>query len=442
MNALPCLKTKYYLQNYTKSDCLQSYELFQAASSVDGERYVYEHEIDQLSKTNSGSFSCHILIGNDWLNLTATEVYVFSFSIESSSPLVLTHGSKNVLICEAEHPAVSTTSTVKVTWYKGKDSLGLTQLFASDQDISWTLELMGTWADSASYRCLFEYFDPDIPPVFSNRMDVAYVGIYRSSVYRFDTTALDVNQDKLYLTKTTTEDLKLDCYLQTKKKAIEVDDVAFVVYDGSGVCGSVTSEADNSPFETASRFKVSTSLTTSVVGDVTVGCQYTFDDADQTSQSSKFAVRTVLGTGVYVKSYPSDMMFPFSKYSAFMDKTSTVWNKQLNAALNFNFDDNFNVGGVNSDFPATTYADWAKIFGDSLGSSTCSKTPYLTTCTLSSDYASMEAAKTLTSYKSNMIMSSTVQVATEYFAAPTFVGYVPTIQTTNGTKVHAEVFTI
>ena len=352
------------------------------------------------------------------------------------------HGDEltDELICEAEHPGTSDTSVVKITWYKGLDALDNVKYFGFDEVVSSPLPLEGQWADSATYKCLFEYVNPYIPPIFSSNQDIAYIGIFRSSMYRFKETGSDFEQDKLYLTKTTSRNLKLDCYLQTEKKTEIITGVEWLVYEGSASFENEVVENENSPFETASRFKASAELKTDAAGDVVVGCQYSFNDQESTTQFSKFAVRTLAPSGVYAESYPSDMMLSFSEYSRFMTQTRTVWNKQLTVDLNYNFDENYNIGGLNSESPATIYADWDKVYGSTLGSSaTCTASLTKTTCILPTDYALSPAAKDLTQYKSNMIMASTVKSGEEYFAAPAFVGYVPTIYTTNGTKVHGVV---
>ena len=103
-------------------------------------------------------------------------------------------------------------STVTMTWYKTLDAIKSEKYEARDLVAMSTLELFGTWADSAQYRCLIEYSDPYIPPVWTEILAFAFVGLYRTSMYRYNLA------DKIALTKTTIDDLELSCYFQTSKR--------------------------------------------------------------------------------------------------------------------------------------------------------------------------------------------------------------------------------
>ena len=117
-----------------------------------------------------------------------------------------------------DHPAVSSDSTVTVSWYKGTDFLS-SESFGSDDDVESTYELSGTWGDSSYYRCLFQYSDPYIPPIYSQKMNIAYVGIYRTSMFRFETAGDGDGQ--LTLTKIASEDFQAYVYIQVGGELVQ-----------------------------------------------------------------------------------------------------------------------------------------------------------------------------------------------------------------------------
>ena len=437
-----------------------------SASSVDGKKYVYEYKIDKLIVNNTGTYGCRIELEKNWFNLTEERINVYRINITSKQEPVQVHGTENTLSCTADHPKVSDDTVLKITWYKGTDAVKDGDEFKSEQEVLSTLKLEGNWEDSAPFRCLFEYSNPYITPAFSAPIDIAYVGIYRSSTYRYFNQDEADKEDKLILTKIDNKDLPLVCYLQTKKKDTITGatwKIAGITKDGKTVenkvtegekevpiasFGTVTWEADNSPFETASRWRITAPLVTketSAVGtDITAQCQYAFEDKSKTTQTASMVVRTYAHSNtaaVYVETWPVDFMTSYSDVASFLTKSAVVWNTQIAGGTNhYNVDIKYNEAGLLSTSPATKYASWTKTYANLFfGSPSVVAAGGKTTMKLSTDYDTNAKYKDISTYYSCSVASSTVLVGDKYFASPAYVAYMPTIQTNNGTKVYATV---
>ena len=61
---------------------------------------------------------------------------------------------------------------------------------------------------------------------------------------------------------------------------------------------------------------------------------------------------------MYVMSHPVDYMYSFEDYVAFIDATATVWNTEVSSTLAYEFEDEYNQGGLNTEDPDTVYAEW------------------------------------------------------------------------------------
>ena len=436
------------------------------ATGVSGMKYVYEHKIEKAMVNNSGTYVCQIKMGENWFNLTKDTVNVYSINITSKKEPVQVHGTENTLSCVADHPKVSEESTVKISWYKSTDLHKAAEEFKQDQEVLSTLKVAGNWEDSAPFRCLFEYSDPYIKPTFSEAISLTYVGIYRSSMYRFLDQGEIVVEDQLFLTKLDNANLPLSLYFQTVKKDTITGATCSVTQlkEGTSVVpntatvgestvtiatlGTVSWSKDNSPFETASRWKVTVPLTTTVgtsVGkDVFVKCEYTFSDAAKSTQFATFVVKTfgnADAAAAYAKTWPSDFMVPYIEVEQYLTKSATVWNTQL-TTNHYNVDLGYSTAGLLSTTPATKYANFAKVYSNAqfhFKSISSIAADGITTVKLSSDYGQDAVYKDISTYHSIVLASSTALAAGKYLAAPSYVAYMPTIQTNNGTKVYATV---
>ena len=448
-------------QDYIPANCTKLIDLTKSASSVEGETYIFEHKIDKLITNNSGTYQCRIELEKDnWLNLTAEQIHVYSFNLTSKAQPIQVQGTENTLSCVADHPKVSEESLLKITWYKGTDPVKDGEEFKADQEVLSTLKLDGNWEDSAPFRCLFEFSKPFIKPTFSLPINIAYVGIYRSSMYRYYNQAEAVAINKLHLTKIASKDLPLSVYLQTEKldsitgttctiKGIKTGETVVtpttVTVEEKDVeiatMGTLKIEKDNSPFETASRWKVTAPLATiethSEGKDVTVQCDYKFNDESKTSQFASFVVRTVATSAAYAETWPLDYMTSYADVDLFLTKSQVIWNTQVTKE-EYNADRAYSEAGLLSTSPTLKYANWAGTLTNAfMGTPSVAKEGGKTTVKLSSSYATETSYKFITTYHSIMIASSTVMVGTDYFSSPSYVAYMPTIQTTNGTKVYA-----
>ena len=200
---------KIIFQDNGTAICTQMYYLH--TSSVDGEIYIYEYTILAVKKEDIGSYEFKVTFEESEFSPpgSAVEVVHFNASRSNKEP-VQEHGTSSTLTCYTEKPAKG--STVTMTWYKTLDAIKSEKYEARDLVAMSTLELFGTWADSAQYRCLIEYSDPYIPPVWTEILAFAFVGLYRTSMYRYNLA------DKIALIKTTIDDLELSCYFQTSKR--------------------------------------------------------------------------------------------------------------------------------------------------------------------------------------------------------------------------------
>ena len=345
-------------EDFNETICNLDFTLEKSDKSVDGKLYIYEYTIESINVTDAGNYSCNITVAGEERAFPTTTIDIFGFNITATKGLVLVHGTENTMTCQAEHPALTETATVKVTWYKGLDMVE-SKSYGWEDEIAFELKLEGSWGDSASYRCLFEYANPYIPPIFSQKLDVAYVGIYRSSMYRFSTTSNDA-ENKLYLPKLAATDLTVYCYVQTALQA-SITGAAWTTIDGDATFTDKLTGKDNSPFETASRFYAKVNVTTTAeAADSLVQCEYSFNDDDQTTQKARIAIKTVASTEAYTKTWPSDYMMSFNDYAAFITATAVVWNTELASTMSFNFDEIFKQGGLLSETPETIYSDWQK----------------------------------------------------------------------------------
>ena len=183
-------------------------------NTVGGEIYKYEHRIEQVNKGNLGTYGCNMTLDGESFHLEAGTINVYDYNVTSKRALVQVNGQLNTLTCFAEHPAITDNTLVYMTWYKSLDIMDSRKEYSPSMEASHELQLTGKWADSAKYRCLVEFANPYIPGVWSETLDVAYVGIYRTSMYRYNTEATEP-ENKLILTKIASKNLELSCYIQT-----------------------------------------------------------------------------------------------------------------------------------------------------------------------------------------------------------------------------------
>lgn len=431
-------------------------------SSTLGYRHVYQLTLPHLTVNDTGAYSCEIELEKDvtfYLANTTINVYSFEAKMKGDN-LVAAYGTAQTLACTAQHHKVTEDSRVKLAWYKSGSYVSESVEFNPDQEVSLDLDLDGTWSDSASYRCLVYYTFPFIKPMFSDPIDVAFIGVYRSSMYLYNTNPpMDQGSaEMLLLTKTSTTDLPLFCYVQTtKQSALETARIRFILDPNVEVnsyhmfpLSGISAVPDNSPFETASRWKVTGELQTlaSIIGKtVTVTCEITF--SDEQARSCVFVVKTVETSDLYTKSWPSDYMTSYIDVNPFLEKSKVVWNTAIDDTTQghaYKIDTNYNAAGVLSTTGSTKFANWANIDGNllNIGSPDKQVVGTETQMTLSSTYSNTAVYVSLTSYLNNFITTAVISPKTDtltadYYASPSWVAYMPTIQTSNGTKMYTTV---
>eukprot|EP00116_Pleurobrachia_bachei_P002621 sb/3462883/ len=267
-------------------------------ATTEGKLYNFKYTDTSLEIENLGSYQCLMEVGGVDYQLEGKNITVYSFAIEAKDDLVLYNGAANTLTCTAENPALSDSTTVKVTWYKGHQPVeDKSKEFKNEDEISLTLPLEGNFEDSANYRCLFEYTSPDIPAVFSDYIHMAYVGVYRTSMYYYDSGSSEATKKMTLVTKKDTA-LTIWMYIQTNAtesltvgaticKAVSPTDATAPTFTNVGY------DVVANPYQTASRFRLKADVTTTAEGEAVVKCEWTFGDKSSTKGYANFVITTV-----------------------------------------------------------------------------------------------------------------------------------------------------